>query len=277
MTPTLEILIPAGTPGDGLAETAASLAAQTDRRFEVLLGENFAGTGSEQRAEAEKQLAAAGIAVRRADAPFEMKRLEYWNHAHSQARADWLKPLLPGEILKPEYVARLRRRVEEKPQAQFVRCDAELRTDWGIETVRAPFGESSIAAAQFGDYFPARVDWLCRAANVAYSRLAWLAAGGYSPAIAGLRELEPECDAGAASRAGEHRRAAGERGIRRPAAIERKPRRTGQSPAGVVARPAAGAELLHGVEGSLALPMAVAAGGGGVGGPLVRRVRVLSP
>lgn len=189
MTPTLEILIPAGTPGDGLAESAASLAAQTDRRFEVLLGENFAGTGSEQRAEAEKQLAAAGIAVRRADAPFEMKRLEYWNHAHSQARADWLKPLLPGEILKPEYVARLRRRVEEKPQAQFVRCDADLRTDWGIETVRAPFGESSIAAAQFGDYFPARVDWLCRAANVAYTRLAWLAAGGYSPQLPGFASL----------------------------------------------------------------------------------------
>jgi len=189
MTPTLEILIPAGNPDDGLAQTAASLAAQTDRRFEVLLGENFSPAAREHLNEAEKQLLAAGITVRRANAPFEMKRLEYWNQAHSQARADWLKPLLPGEILKPEYIAQLRRRLEEKPQAQLVRCDAELHTEWGREIVRAPFSECSITVAEFGDYFPARVDWICRAANVAYSRLAWLAAGGYCNQLPGFASL----------------------------------------------------------------------------------------
>lgn len=189
MTPTLEIIIPAGHPDDGLALTAASLAAQTDRRFEVLLGENFSGSGREQLAAAEKQLLAAGITVRRANAPFEMKRLEYWNQAHSQARADWLKPLLPGEILKPEYIARLRHRLEKKPRAQLVRCNMELRTEWGVDTVRASFGESSVTAAQFGDYFPERVDWICRAANVAYTRLAWLAAGGYCNQLPGFASL----------------------------------------------------------------------------------------
>jgi len=189
MTSTLEILIPVRDPDDGLARTAASLAAQTDRRFEVRLSDNFSRTGREHLEAAEKQLLAAGITVGRAKTPVELKRLEHWNWAQAQARADWLKPVLSGELLKPEYIARLRRRLEEKPQAQFVRCDAELRTEWGVETLRAPFGEASITAAQFGDSFPTKVDWICRAANVAYSRMAWLATGGYCNQLPGFASL----------------------------------------------------------------------------------------
>jgi hypothetical protein len=189
MTPTLEIIIPVRNPDARLLQTAASLVAQTDRRFEVLLSDNCPGTGIERLEEAAKQLMAAGITVRRVKMPGELKRLEHWNRAHSEARADWLKPLLAGEILRPEYVARFRKRVEEKPQAQFVRCDAALRTEWGVETVRAPFDEASIAAAQFGDYFPAKVEWICRMSNVAYSRIAWLATGGYCNQLPGFASL----------------------------------------------------------------------------------------
>ena len=189
MTPTLEIIIPVCNPDGRLLQTAASLVAQTDRRFEVLLGDNFSQTGSEHLAEAARQLQAAGIAVRQVKAPSELKRLEHWNWLHSQARADWLKPLLSGDILKPEYVARLRKRVDEKPQAQLVRCNAELRTEWGMEILRAPFVHAGIEAAQFCEYFPAKVDWISRASNVACQRIAWLATGGYSLQLPGFASL----------------------------------------------------------------------------------------
>jgi glycosyltransferase involved in cell wall biosynthesis len=188
MTPTLEIVIPVRNPDATLLRTAASLAAQTDRRFEVLLSGN-SRAGLEQVEEAARQLVLAGITVRRADAPGELKRLEHWNLAHSLARGDWLKPLLPGDVLTPEYVERLKLRLEERPEAQFVRCDAELRTEWGWEILRAPFDDARIGAAQFGDYFPAKVEWICRLANVAYSRIAWLASGGYCNQLPGFASL----------------------------------------------------------------------------------------
>jgi hypothetical protein len=184
MTPTLEILIPAGNSEAGLSKTIASLAAQTDRNFQVLIGENFA-PADRHRAE----ISAAGIPVRRVTAPFELKRLELWNWLHSQTCGDWLKLLLPGDILRPGYVSLLRQRIQEKSGAQLMRCDAELKTEWGVETVRAPFNDSAITAAQVGDYFPARVDWICRTANIAYNRNAWLAAGGYCTQLPGFASL----------------------------------------------------------------------------------------
>jgi hypothetical protein len=189
MTPTLEILVPVCKPDAGLEQTVASLAKQTDRNFEVLLSDNFSRIEDGRVNDAAKQLIAAGIAVRQAKAPFELKRLELWNWLHSQAQADWVKPLLPGEILKPEYVAQLKQRIVEKPLAQAIRCDAELMTEWGVEILRAPFQGASITAAQFGEYFPAQVDWICRSAMMAYNRTAWLATGGYSNQLPGFASL----------------------------------------------------------------------------------------
>jgi hypothetical protein len=181
MNPSLEILLPAHAADDRLLQTVASLVSQSDRQFTVLLNEK---TGH-----AAKPLSAAGIAIRHIATPFEMKRLELWNWLHSQAQADWLKLALPGEILHPEYVAALRERIQKNPKARLVRCDAELQTDWGIETIRAPFSDGAIPAAEFSRYFPAGVDWICQAGNVAYSRLAWVATGGYSNQLPGFASL----------------------------------------------------------------------------------------
>ena len=189
MTPTLEILIPVKNPDARLVQTTASLAAQTDRSFTVRLSDNRSQTGTPHIEEAARQLAAAGIAVHRTETPREIKRLEHRNLIHSEAQADWLKLVHAGDILRADYVEQLRRRIAEQPRANLVRCDAELRTEWGVETARAPFKEARIPAARIGDYFPARVEWLCRAANMAYSRLAWLEAGGYSNHLTGFASL----------------------------------------------------------------------------------------
>jgi hypothetical protein len=183
MTTGLEILLPLRNPGAELTLTAASLAAQTDRQFSVLLGEDALRPSNYAADLTQRQLTAAGIAVRRVKPPFAMKRIEYFNWLHTQAQAAWLKPLLPGEQLKAAYVERLRQRMSEKPRAQFIRCDLALDTEWGTENLVAPFEQSEVKPAELPHFFPAEVEWLSRSANVAYSRTAWLAMGGYSPQL----------------------------------------------------------------------------------------------
>jgi hypothetical protein len=177
----LEIVIPVQTADANLAATIASLVGQTDRRFSVLLGDGLAPDESAALNEAARKLSAAGIAIRRVKPPTGFSAVEHWNWAHHEAKADWLKPLAPGEQLKPGYVAELLRRIEEKPQARFVRCDAEIRTDWGAEILCAPFSRAGITPGEVVAYFPKRIDWISRSVNVAYNRTAWQAAGGFSP------------------------------------------------------------------------------------------------
>jgi hypothetical protein len=189
MTPALEIILPIRNPGDELTATVASLASQTDPRFGVILSDNFSSTGLDLLAAAEACLAAAGISVRRHRPPLALGRIEHWNWAHAQSQATWLKPLLAGGRLQPTYVERLLGCINDRPAARFIRCDAELQTEWGPETLRAPFAQATITPADFLNYFPARADWLGNLLNVAYHRVAWLATGGYSvhlPACAAL-------------------------------------------------------------------------------------------
>ena len=189
MENALEIIIPARKPGKELEATVASLAAQTDRSFCVLLSGNVASDGDGKLEAAEMQLAAAGVEVRRVKSPAPLRRVEHWNWSCAQARAKWLKLLLPGEQLKPTYVERISRRIREKPQARFIRCDAEVATDWGPETLRAPFSQSNAGPAQVAQYFPAHIDWLSRSSGCAWDRTAWLAMGGFLPQLPALAVL----------------------------------------------------------------------------------------
>lgn len=189
MSAGLEIILPVRNGSRPLLQTAASLAAQTDRRFSVLLSDDFSATGPAQIEEAQHQLASAGIAVRRLRPPRGLKRIEHWNWAHAQSRAGWLKLLLPGEELRPAYVERLGELVARKQHARFVRCDLALQTEWGRPVECAPFAGSGVAPAEFSHYFPRRTAWISRSINVACERTAWLAVGGYAtqlPACAAL-------------------------------------------------------------------------------------------
>src|SRR5260221_14248792 len=138
MSPALKIIVPLRNPGAELAPTVASLVSQTDHDFSVLLSDNFSATGLDHLTEAQKQLAAAGIAVRCVKPPFELRRIEHWNWAHAESRAEWLKPLTPGGALKPAYVQQLKQRIRERPQAQIIRCGLETRPAGGGSRHRAP-------------------------------------------------------------------------------------------------------------------------------------------
>ena len=87
--------------------------------------------------------------MRRIRPPFALGRIEHWNWAHSESKAAWLKPLLPGQRLMPAFIGRLRQCAAEQPQAQIIRCDADIQTEWGVKTVRAPFNEPGLRLVNY--------------------------------------------------------------------------------------------------------------------------------
>jgi hypothetical protein len=117
---TLEIILPLRNPTAVIEGTVKSLAAQTDRRFSVLLSDNFSTSGGEFFSSAEKQFEAAGISVRRVRPPFEIGRVEHWNWAHHEAHAEWLKPVFAGDWLEPDYIAKLRLASLTNPTCRYV-------------------------------------------------------------------------------------------------------------------------------------------------------------
>ena len=191
MSSALEIIIPLRNPGAELASTVASLTSQTDRDFGVLLSDNFSTTGIDSVMAAQKQLVAAGIAIHCVKPPFELRRIEHWNWAHAQSRAEWLKPLPPGGVLKPSYVEQLKQRLSQQPKAQIVRCDFEIESAGKDSRDNAPFpsAQPSLTPVEFLQYFPARMEWIAVCVNMAYRRTAWLAAGGYCPQLPGCASL----------------------------------------------------------------------------------------
>lgn len=117
---TLEIILPVRNPTAVLQQSVRSLAAQSDRRFSVLLSDNHSTQGLELLAAAAAELEAAGIPVRRVRPQFELGRVEHWNWAHHEADGDWLKPLFMGDWLEPSYVGELRAAQLGHPEARYV-------------------------------------------------------------------------------------------------------------------------------------------------------------
>lgn len=182
MPPVLEIILPVRSPGGELLETGASLAAQTDRSFGVVLSELFSTSGQGIPAQFCEAMKAAGISVRRVKPPRELEGVQRWNWAHAQGEAEWLKPLIAGDSLKPDYVERLRQRVEARPQAQIVRCEFEMENAGKIHR-RAPVRQDHLTPAEFLNYFPVAGGWIGGTSNMAYRRTAWQAAGGWLPSL----------------------------------------------------------------------------------------------
>lgn len=181
MTPWLEIVMPVRNPGDKLRETTASLLAQTERGFGVVISDNFSTKGVEELDTAQRALEAGGVPVRRVKPPFELGRVQHWNWAHAQARADWLKPLFVGDLLRPQYVARVGERVRRRPECAIVRCEFEQRVNGAVTMVTGtPFAAESLTPVEFLDWFPAHGNWIGGPVNVAHRRSAFQAAGGYA-------------------------------------------------------------------------------------------------
>jgi hypothetical protein len=190
MAPWLEIIIPVRNPGTKLLETGSSLTAQTDLNFGVLLSDNQSTTGHDMVEQFHRQMASAGIPVRQVKPPYALGRVQHWNWAHAEGRAEWLKPLFVGDLLLPPYIERVRQRVEARPGAQIVRCDFEMHKGGNIHPAWAPFDQTSLTPTEFLNYYPGLGNWIGGPINVAYRREAWRGVGGYStqlPMCADLR------------------------------------------------------------------------------------------
>jgi hypothetical protein len=181
MAHVLEILIPVTGEINGLERTVASLLAQTDRGFAVLLGDDHANE--------EQKLIAAGIAVRRVKFEAGTQRAERWNYLCAQAEGAWIKLLLPGDELTPKFVERIKQRISECPSARMIRCDVVVKTDWGVDRIGAPFQQSAVTVEEILNWFPAKVDWLARTTGFVYERTAWLGLGGYATQLPGCAAL----------------------------------------------------------------------------------------
>ncbi len=178
----LEIVIPVRNPKEVLETTIASLVAQTDRNFSVLISDNFSTQDGELIARAEAQLQAAGLTVRRVRPPEEVGRVEHWNWSHRQAVAEWIKPLFVGDWLEPDYVARIRAATAIEPPVDIINCSFVSHHADGTQTesrfsggYRSP--EQVLATAfREGNNFGGPI-------NICFRRLAFELVGGYPPAL----------------------------------------------------------------------------------------------
>jgi hypothetical protein len=191
MTAWLEVIMPMRNPTGILLQSINSLAAQTRKNLAVLISDNHSTQGLEIIEEARRILQAAAIPIRIVRPSLELKRVEHWNWAHSEAQADWLKPLFVGDILFPAYVEKVFQRVTEKPEAKFIRCEMESRQEGATTmTTRIPFSEESLTPADVVRYYPRLGNWIGGPVNVAYHRLAWQISGGYMPQLPACADLQ---------------------------------------------------------------------------------------
>lgn len=178
--PIIEIVMPVRNPGEPLRDSVDSLLAQTDRGFTVLLSDNQTSKGADLLEAARAALIAGGVTVRLVRTPFELGRVEHWNWSHHQSTGDWIKPLFVGDMLKPEYIACLRKRIIENPAARVARCRFEIAYPDRVEDLgELPFPDERLAPGELLRHYPGRGNWLGGPINFAFERSAWRASGGY--------------------------------------------------------------------------------------------------
>jgi hypothetical protein len=179
----LEVVIPLRNPGEVFAKTIDSLLAQTDRRFSVLLSDNFSTSGADRIEEAARRLREAGIAARVIRPPCELGRVQHWNWLHHQSEAEWLKPLFVGDWLEPDCFAACRAVLDADPQLGFIfwqylfhRGDETHLCDCGQLSGRLDLSRLGEKAVFEGHFVGAPM-------NVLIRRAAFEALGGYHTSL----------------------------------------------------------------------------------------------
>ena len=182
MSHSFEIVIPARNPTEILEKTIASLLAQSDRDFSVLISDNFSAKGVERLLQAQEALQRANLPVRMIRPPEELGRIEHWNWSHRQAQADWIKPLFVGDWLEPHYVRQMRAAMHGSPEVDIIGCSfAAHHADGTIDDALCHGGfrspeEALAAACEEGNCFGGPV-------NHCFRKLAFDLVGGYPPAL----------------------------------------------------------------------------------------------
>jgi len=182
MARELEIVIPLRDPSEVFQRTIASVIAQTDRNFAVLLSDNYSSRGADFIDEAVRLLEGANIPVRRVTPPEPIGRVEHWNWSHRQAESEWIKPLFVGDWLGDTYVEKTLRLAREEPDTDIVTCSIGiLNPDGKRDETRYRGGYQSpeevlAAAFQAGNCFGGPI-------NICFKRLTFDLIGGYPPAL----------------------------------------------------------------------------------------------
>lgn len=181
---SLEVILPLRNPTDVLEKTVESLAAQTDRRFSILLSDNHSTQGLEFMGAVVQRFQALGIPVKRVRPPVELGRVEHWNWAHHAATGEWVKPVFAGDWLDKNYIETLRAASRDNPECRYIyatfvvhRMDAEpeiVRGMWAGKFESPAYMERVILrlGMQFGPPSAA-----------AYERAVFVALGGYPTAL----------------------------------------------------------------------------------------------
>ncbi len=171
--------MPVRNAGGVLKKTVASLLAQTDKRFSVLISDNYSSKGVEELEEAERLLKGSGIVVTRVKPPRELKRVAHWNWAHSQSTAEWIKPLFVGDFLEATYVEKVLARAG-RTKSNLIRCEFQWVTPTFVNTAPAPTKALHLSSAEYLEFFPQLGNWMGSPISVCYRRTAFLGAGGYA-------------------------------------------------------------------------------------------------
>jgi hypothetical protein len=178
---TLEIILPLRNPTAVIEATVKSLVAQTDRRFSILLSDNFSTSGGELLADAATTFEAAGIAVRRVRPPFELGRVEHWNWAHFESHAEWLKPVFAGDWLEVDYTAKLRAASLANPGCRYIYAAYVLhRVEMAPLTVSSPWAGGFRTATEMEKVVLRYGMQFGPPSTAAYEKTALLAVGGYA-------------------------------------------------------------------------------------------------
>jgi hypothetical protein len=181
---TLEFILPLRNPPAVIEQTVKSLVAQTDRRFSILLSDNFSAQGMELMDTAAAQFEAAGIPVRRVKPPFELGRVEHWNWAHYESGADWLKPVFAGDWLEHDYVAKLRAAILSNPECRYIYSSYTLhRVDAEPQTVSSAWAGSFRTAREMERVVLRYGMQFGPPSAAAYERMAFVIVGGYPTAL----------------------------------------------------------------------------------------------
>jgi hypothetical protein len=180
----LEIILPLRNPTAVIQQTVDSLATQTDRNFSVLISDNHSTRGGEFIQAAITQVQAAGINVRRVAPPVELGRVEHWNWAHYQARADWLKPVFAGDWLDVQYVAKLRAAIAANSGCRYVFAPYVLhKTDVAPVNVVSPWAGKYLPASEMAQKVLSHGMQFGPPSAAAYERNSFVILGGYPTAL----------------------------------------------------------------------------------------------
>lgn len=184
MSREFAVFIPLRNPTEALRRTIASLTAQTDREFSVLLSNNHSTTGLDFIEEARNDLEQSGLKVSLIQPPQELERVEHWNWMHFQCSAEWLKPLFAGDWLEPGCVTAIRTAVSLHSSCRFLHTGYVFHSAKGATI---PVADQCIGTFRSAEIM---LDRVLRYGHqfgppiaVAYERTAFLAAGGYRTAL----------------------------------------------------------------------------------------------